>query len=72
MVVQTHDFLISALVGGEWSGSRPGRFTVGEVLSDTRWREGWVSHRTDPDKREKKKIVDPSGTRTPIPLSPSL
>jgi hypothetical protein len=29
--VQTHIFLISALVGGEWSASRPGRFTPGEA-----------------------------------------
>jgi hypothetical protein len=27
--VTTHVFLISALVGGEWSASRPGRFTPG-------------------------------------------
>jgi hypothetical protein len=25
--VQTHIFLTSALLGGEWSASRPGRFT---------------------------------------------
>jgi hypothetical protein len=27
--VQVHIFLTSALAGGEWSGSRPGRFTPG-------------------------------------------
>jgi hypothetical protein len=27
--VQIHIFLISALVSGEWSASRPGRFTPG-------------------------------------------
>jgi hypothetical protein len=30
MDVQIHIFLTSALVGGEWSASRPGRFTFGE------------------------------------------
>jgi hypothetical protein len=28
--VYIHIFLTSALVGGEWSASRPGRFTLGE------------------------------------------
>jgi hypothetical protein len=30
MEVQLHMFLASALVGGEWSASRPGRSTPGE------------------------------------------
>jgi hypothetical protein len=30
--VQMHIFLTSALVGGEWSASRPGRFTLGEEV----------------------------------------
>jgi hypothetical protein len=29
MEVQPHTFLISALDGGEWSASRPGRLTPG-------------------------------------------
>jgi hypothetical protein len=33
--VQTHVFLISALVGGEWSASRPCRFTMGERAPGT-------------------------------------
>jgi hypothetical protein len=28
--VQSHSFLISALAGGEWSASPPGRFTPGK------------------------------------------
>jgi hypothetical protein len=28
--VEIHIFLTSALAGGEWSASRPGRFTPGE------------------------------------------
>jgi hypothetical protein len=30
-------FLTSALDGGEWSASRPGRFTSGEIAADTHW-----------------------------------
>jgi hypothetical protein len=30
MDVQIHIFLTSALAGGEWSASRPGRFTPGK------------------------------------------
>jgi hypothetical protein len=30
--VQIHTFLTSALVGGEWSATRPGRFTPGKEL----------------------------------------
>jgi hypothetical protein len=35
--VQFHELLTSALDGGEWSASRPGRSTPG-----TYWVEGWV------------------------------
>jgi hypothetical protein len=31
--VQIHLFLTLALTGGEWSASRPGRFTPGELLA---------------------------------------
>jgi hypothetical protein len=34
--VGIHVFLTSALVAGEWSASRPGRFTPG-----THWVRGW-------------------------------
>jgi hypothetical protein len=33
--VQIQIFLTSTLVGGEWSASRPGRFTSGERASGT-------------------------------------
>jgi hypothetical protein len=33
--VQTHIFLPSALAGGEWSASRPDRFTPGERAPGT-------------------------------------
>jgi hypothetical protein len=37
--VQIHIFLTLVLVGGEWSASRPGRFTP-----STHWIGGWVDH----------------------------
>jgi hypothetical protein len=40
--VWIHIFLTSALVGGEWSASRPCRFTPGERAPDTHWIGGWV------------------------------
>jgi hypothetical protein len=50
----------SALVGGEWSTSRPGRFTPGEGAPSTCWMGGWVGPRADLDNVEK--ILDPTGT----------
>jgi hypothetical protein len=56
--VWIHVFLTSALVGGEWSASHPGRFIPGERAPGTHWIGGWV--------------LDPTGTRTltPRPSSP--
>jgi hypothetical protein len=48
-----HIFLASALVGGEWSTSRPGRFTPGERAPGTHWTGGWVDFRVDLDDLEK-------------------
>jgi hypothetical protein len=41
--VYIHIFSTSALVGGEWSASRPGRFTHGERVPGTHWIGGWVN-----------------------------
>jgi hypothetical protein len=60
-----HVFLTSALVGGEWSASGPGRFTPGERVPGIHWIGGWVGPRTGMENVEKKKILDPTGTRTP-------
>jgi hypothetical protein len=48
--VQLHEFLTSALDGGELSASRSGRFTPRESFPGTHWIGGWVSHynHTDP------------------------
>jgi hypothetical protein len=55
--VYTHVFLTLALVGGEWSASRPGRFTPEERASGTHWIGGWVDPRTDMDDMENRKFL---------------
>jgi hypothetical protein len=55
--VQTHIFLTAALVGGEWSASRPGRFTAKEGALGTHWIGGWAGHRADLDNMEKRKFL---------------
>jgi hypothetical protein len=47
--VQTHIFFTSALVGGELSASRPGRFTPRERAPGTHWIVGWVDPRAGQD-----------------------
>jgi hypothetical protein len=64
----THS-LTSAQVGGEWSASRPGRFTPRERAPDTHWIGGWVVPRAVLDTVVKKKIPSPrreSNPRTQI------
>jgi hypothetical protein len=46
-------FLTSALVGGEWLASRPGRFTPGERAPGTHWIGGCVDPRAGLDDLEK-------------------
>jgi hypothetical protein len=52
-----HIFLTSALVGGEWSVSRPGRFTPVERAPGTHGIEGWVGPRTGQDDVKKRKFL---------------
>jgi hypothetical protein len=47
--VQIYIFLTSALVGGEWSASRPCRFTP-----STHWIGGWVGSRANLDDMDEK------------------
>jgi hypothetical protein len=49
----THLVLTSALVGCEWSASRPSRFIAGERAPGTHWIVGWVGPRTCIDDMEK-------------------
>jgi hypothetical protein len=51
--VYTHVFMTSVLVGGEWSGSLPGRFTPGERAHCTNWIGDWVDPRGCLDDIEK-------------------
>jgi hypothetical protein len=51
--VEIHTFLTSALVGGQWSASRPGRFTSGESAPGTHSIGGWVDPRAGLDDMEK-------------------
>jgi hypothetical protein len=55
-----HVFLASVLVGGEWSASRPGRFTPRYPLDRRLGGPHNLSGR-----HGKEKILDPTGTRTP-------
>jgi hypothetical protein len=59
--IYTHIFLTSALVGGEWSESRPGRFIPGERTPGTHWIGGWVDLRVGLDYVKKKKFLTLSG-----------
>jgi hypothetical protein len=47
--VWTHIFLTSVLVGGEWSASRPGRFTPRERAPGAHWIGGRVDLRAGLD-----------------------
>jgi hypothetical protein len=55
--VYIHIFLTSALAGGEWSVSRPGRFTPGERAAGTHSIGGSVNPRDDVDDLEKRKFL---------------
>jgi hypothetical protein len=59
--VWIHIFLTSALVGGEWSASRRGRFTPKERAPGTHWRGGWVGPRAGLDDVENRKFLTLSG-----------
>jgi hypothetical protein len=61
--------LTSALDGGEWSASRPGRFTPRERAPGTHWIGVWVGPRAVLDPVVKRKIPSPcreSNPKTPI------
>jgi hypothetical protein len=49
-------FLTSALVGVEWSASRPCHFTPMKRAPGTRWILGWVDPRAGLDDLEKRKF----------------
>jgi hypothetical protein len=51
--------MTSSLDGGEWSASRPGRFTPRERAPGTHWIGGWVGPRTVLEAVVKRKIPSP-------------
>jgi hypothetical protein len=55
--VYIHVFFTSVLVGGEWSDSRPGRFTPRERVPGTHWIGDWVTPRAGLDDVEKTKFL---------------
>jgi hypothetical protein len=55
--VYIHIFSTSALVRGERSVSRPGRFTPRERAPGTRWIGGWVDPRVGVDDVVKRKFL---------------
>jgi hypothetical protein len=61
--VYIHIFLTSALVGGEWSASRPCRFTPG-----THFIGRWVDPRAGLDNMEKWKFFVLPGLELPPPV----
>jgi hypothetical protein len=50
--VYIHGFFTSALVGGEWSASRPGRFIPDGKAPGTHWKGGWLGPRAGLDDME--------------------
>jgi hypothetical protein len=48
---------IAPLDRGEWSASRPVRFTPREIAPGTLWIEGWVSLRAGLNAEQKRKIL---------------
>jgi hypothetical protein len=64
-------FLTSALVRGDWSASRPGRFTPGERVPVNHWVGGWVDSRAGLDDLEKRKFFTLPGLKLQ-PSSQSL
>jgi hypothetical protein len=55
--VKIHFFFTSALAGGDWSASRPGRFTAGERGPGTHWIGGWMDPRASLDDVEKRQFL---------------
>jgi hypothetical protein len=63
--VLIHVFLTSALAGGEWSASRPGRLTQEEGAPGAHRIGGWVGSRACLDAVEGSKILPLAGLKFP-------
>jgi hypothetical protein len=66
--MKIHFFLTSALVGGEWSASRPCRFSPGERAPGAHFIGSWVDPRAGLDDMEKWKFFTLPGLELPLPL----
>jgi hypothetical protein len=55
--VYIHIFFTSPLAVGEWSASRPCRFTTGERTPGTQWIGGWVDSTAGLDDVEKRTLL---------------
>jgi hypothetical protein len=69
--VQIHVFLTSALVEGEWSASRPGRFATGERAPRYTLGSKLGGPQSQSGRHGEEKILDPTGNRTLTPQSSS-
>jgi hypothetical protein len=61
---------MAELVGGEWSASRPDRFTLEEKAPGTHWIVDWVVSRAGLNDVESKKNRTSAETQTPTPRPP--
>jgi hypothetical protein len=69
--VYIHIFLTSTLAGGEWSASRPCRFTPREITPCTHWIGGWLDPKADLDDMEKRKFLTLPGLELRPPGRPA-
>jgi hypothetical protein len=70
--VKINAFVTSALQGGEWSASRPGRFTSRERAPGTHWIGGWVGPRDSLDTVMERKIPSPCRDSNPPIIKPVM
>jgi hypothetical protein len=68
--VKVHAFMTLALDGGEWSASRPGRFTPRKRCPGIHWIGSWVGPRAVLYAVVKRKI--PSPRRKSNPKTPTV
>jgi len=47
--IYLHALLTSALDSGDWSASRPSRFTPGKGAPGTHWKRNWIGPRSGLD-----------------------
>jgi hypothetical protein len=69
--IQIQVFFSSALAAGEWSASRPGRFTPAERAPGTHWIAGWVDSTAGLDDLEKGKFLTLLGLELRSPGRPA-